>query len=283
MTTSPDTTDPLDGFGTVETVMHDLLPRTATVVETGRLSTNLHRLLFEITDADTFPFEPMGVDEHVKLFFPGPDGVVVMPEIGPRGIVRPEGGELPVHRDYTVRAFHRPSGRLTVDFVLHDAGVAGAWAQAARPGDRLGMLGPRGSHVYPAGYDWYLLAADESAVPAMSRWIEALPGGVPVIAVVEVAGTEAHVVLPEHDGLTVQILHRTSRPGDDHLLLDAVSALDFPDGTPFVWVAGEAETIKPVRRHLRRERGLDKRQMTVDGYWKAGTVNHDHHAVDEDD
>lgn len=36
--------------------------------------------------------------------------------------------------------------------------------------------------------------------------------------------------------------------------------------------------MKPIRRYLRRELGLPKQQVDVDGYWKKGTANLDHHS-----
>ena len=41
--------------------------------------------------------------------------------------------------------------------------------------------------------------------------------------------------------------------------------------------AGEANALKPIRRYLRRELGLSKDQVEVDGYWKKGDANLDHH------
>ena len=48
-------------------------------------------------------------------------------------------------------------GELTIDFALHDAGPATAWALAAKAGDALEIGGPRGSMVVADDFD-YLLA-----------------------------------------------------------------------------------------------------------------------------
>ena len=70
---------------------------------------------------------------------------------------------------------------LTIDFVVHgDAGVAGPWAAAARPGDRIYLQGPGGA--YCAGSDragWHLLVGDESALPAIAVAVERTRPGRP--------------------------------------------------------------------------------------------------------
>ena len=44
--------------------------------------------------------------------------------------------------------------------------------------------------------------------------------------------------------------------------------------------AAKAGAMKPIRRYLRHERGVPRRQVEVDGYWKRGATDFDHHDVD---
>ena len=269
----------------VSLTMHGLRPRTLEVVATELLAPRLRRVIFDITDPEDFHYVWMSPDEHVKLFFPQPDtGEIVMPDLGPDGIVLPEDGPRPIFRDYTVRSFDAARARLTIDFVVHEHGVGGSWAATAAPGDRLGVLGPRGSHIYPTGYDWYLLGADETALPALARWLDELPKDCGVVAFVEVGGPDDEIDLPTRDRVSVQYVHRgEAEPGHSDVLEQAIRAYEFPDGSFFTWIAGEANTLKPIRRYLRRELGLSKERVKVDGYWRAGTVNLDHHEADGDD
>lgn len=46
----------------------------------------------------------------------------------------------------------------------------------------------------------------------------------------------------------------------------------WPEGRVFAWVAGEALTLVPIRRWLRQEKGLDKEQVEVTGYWRRQAV-----------
>ncbi|NDZ96672.1 siderophore-interacting protein [Streptomyces sp. SID6673] len=271
---------PLDPRETeINLVMYGITTRYLEVIHSERLTPQMQRITFACTDPEGFHFVPMAPDEHVKLFFsePGTEEIA-MPAIGPNGIEPSTEGRRPIYRDYTVRAFDADRSEVVIDFVLHTHGVAGSWAADARPGARLGMLGPRGSHIYPVGYDWYLLAADETALPALGRWFEELPTGKRVVAFIEVADPEAEVALEPRTNAEVRYLHRSgAAPGNSPLLEQAIREFDFPTGEYFAWIAGEANTLKPIRRYLRRELGLPKDRIKVDGYWRSGTVNLDHH------
>lgn len=131
----------------------------------------------------------------------------------------PEGSGTPLFRDGTVRAYEADAQELTIDFVVHEHGVAGVWARDAKPGDELGVLGPRGNVLFPENCARYMAAGDETALRE----------------------------------LDIQV-----------------------DESIFGYAAGDATALKSIRRYLRRELGLSKEQVDVDGYWKKGTANLDH-------
>lgn len=268
----------------VRLVMHPLRPRVLEVVESLPLTPRMRRITFGGDVEADFPFVTMAPDGHFKLFFPDPEtGELLMPEIGPVGLAPRPDGRRPLFRDYTIRAANAEKRTVTIDFVLHTHGVAGNWAAQARPGDKIGAVGPRGSHIYPVGYDWYLLAADETALPALGRWFEELPADRRVVAFVEVTDAADELELRVSERATVRYLHRgDAAPGTTTLLADAIRATELPEGRGFAWAAGEANSLKPIRRYLTCELNLTKEQMKVDGYWRVGTVNLDHHADDED-
>ena len=94
--------------------------------------------------AEGFPWVVFAPADHVKLFFPHPGtGDLVFPTITEKGWTFPEDSGDPLYRDYTVRAYDAEAHELTIDFVVHDHGVAGVWARDAQPGAELGVLGPR--------------------------------------------------------------------------------------------------------------------------------------------
>lgn len=251
--------------------VEDITPRYRRVVLTG-------------DDLDSgFPFVPFAPSDHVKLFFPNPDtGELVVPTIAAKGWHYPEGAGEPIFRDYTVRAFDAAARELTIDFVVHDHGISGVWAREARPGQELGVLGPRGNIIFPEDYPRYVAAGDETALPAIARLVEEAPAQARVTALIEVADTGEEQPISGPSSFDIQWVHRDSAPvGDGHLsaLETALRAIDIdPSEQVFVFAAGEANAMKPIRRYLRRELGLPKQQVDVDGYWKKGTANLDHHS-----
>jgi NADPH-dependent ferric siderophore reductase len=256
----------------VELVWHDLTPRLLEVRRVHRLSPRMVRVTFGGEELDGFSYG--APDDHVKLFFPEPGAdLPVMPTLGEEGLEPPPpGSPLPVFRDYTIRYLRPAERELDVDFALHGHGPGGSWAAQAAPGQKLGVLGPRGSTMVPLTFDWYLLGADETAVPALAAWLEQLPADARVFAFAEVADAAEELPLKG-----VRWLHRDR--GES--LGPAILSWSKPDGDGYVWIAGEAGGLKPIRRYL-RGLGLPRDWMEVDGYWKRGIVNLDHHDDDHE-
>ncbi|UOZ10071.1 siderophore-interacting protein [Amycolatopsis sp. WQ 127309] len=233
------------------------------------------RVTFE---AATFAEVPAGApDQYVKVFFPRPGQETPnLPDTGSdvlswyRTYLAMPDGVRPPMRTYTVRA-HRPRfAEIDVDFVLHgDTGPASAWASRVTPGDRVAFLGPHGLYDVPAGTDWQLLTGDETALPAIGAIIEQLPAGARLSAYIEVSGREERQTFETRGAVEVHWLVRGARPHGE-ALLEAVRAATFPSGTPYAWVSGEAGVVKLVRRHLVRERDVDKRRICFTGYWRLG-------------
>jgi NADPH-dependent ferric siderophore reductase len=129
------------------------------------------------------------------------------------------------------------------------------------------VRGPGGAYRPDPDADWHLLAGDESAVPAITAAVEALPADAiaRVVVLVEDAGHEPALSLPIGAELTV--LHRAAGEG----LAAAVRALEWLPGRVHAFVHGEAEEVMHgVRPYLLKERGLDRDQVSVSGYWRRG-------------
>jgi len=201
-------------------------------------------------------------DHYVKLLFP-PLAAPYTAPFDPAAIK----AELPREhwprtRTYTVRAWDAERRRLTIDFVVHgDSGIAGPWAAAARPGDRLQLFGPGGAYTPDPAADWHLMVGDASVLPAIGASLARVPANVPVTVVAEVDGPEDEIALATLGALDL----RWVRTGT---LLDAVRALQLPPGRGQCFVHGEATAVREVRRHLLVERRLDPDALSVSGYWK---------------
>lgn len=264
----------------IETVRHDLGIRLLRVVESERIGPRMQRVILNGDDLDaSFPFPARATTDHVKLVFPDPaTGVVTLPHREPDGSgLRLRDLPNPV-RDYTVRRLDAHG--LTIDFVLHAHGPAGRWAQTALPGMPLGVLGPRGSHLYPVGYERFVLIGDETALPALGRWLDDATWSAPMEVHLLAASADEYP-LPSRSHTDV-MWHLSPDPAARISAVTALAGeLTLTDDT-FVWAAGEADSLVPLRRAL-RQRGLARAQYDIDGYWRTGVANLDHHAVPDDD
>ncbi|MFD2416130.1 siderophore-interacting protein [Amycolatopsis pigmentata] len=258
------------------------------VAEAGRITPGMARITFE--GAHLTGREP---DRQVKLYFPKPgQDLPRLPDAdgGFAGWYQaftaiPE-PERPWTRSYTVRAHDPGTSTVTVDFVLHGdsgEGPATRWARSARPGDTLGMFGPSDmfARTVPlsaslAEADWVLMAGDETTLPAIGTMIESLPDGVRVLAYVEVADAAEEQRFDTRGEVTLRWLHRDGIPaGHSDLLTNAVTEAEFPAGSVFAWLGGEAGTVRALRRYLVGDRKIDKTAIDFTGYWRAGLTQDD--------
>ncbi|MEV7196984.1 siderophore-interacting protein [Streptomyces sp. NPDC093510] len=250
--------------------------RQVEVVRTAMVGAGLLRLT--LGGPGTEGFEAHAPDEHVKLIFPEPDGSLRLPERNGAMLRWPRPG--PTSREYTVRRYDPVTGELDIDIVPHEGGLASDWAQEVEAGALVHVAGPPGGLIVPHTYDRYLLAGDITALPAIARWLEELPRTARGWAFVEVADADEEIELAAPEGFEVHWLHRGGLPaGTGGALERAVTAVSVPEGERvYVWVAGEAGQIKPLRRWVRDVLALDKADHDITGYWKRGVAD-----FDEDD
>ncbi len=218
-------------------------------------------------------FASASFDDHVKVFFPIPgDRRPARPVSAPDGrAFFPEG--RPVSRDFTPCRHDVAKNEIELEFVLHEGGTAGDWARQAKPGQMLGIAGPRGSKVIPTGFDWHVLIGDETALPAIGRRLEELPERVLAIAVIEVVDASEEVTFSAAGEPSVIWCHRRFSVRRGAALMRVLHRLVLPEGEGFVWAAGESSVIREVRRYLCAERGVAAKRINTAGYWKDGAVD----------
>ncbi|MDF4025830.1 siderophore-interacting protein [Luteibacter sp. PPL201] len=243
----------------IQRVRHEVKMRILEVVDVTRLTPRMVRITLHGTELTGFP--SASPDDHVKLFFPTPDGELNLPTMGPEGPVYPEGKAPSPARDYTPRAFRPDTLELDIDLVIHGEGPASTWADRARPGDRLGVGGPRGSMIVPADYDHYVLVGDETALPAIGRWLEEMPAEHRVTVLAEVPSLDERQALARD----VRWFVRGQAPSLDETL----ATMPLPKGDTFWWVAVESARARTLRSLLVETRGIDKDAVKATGYWQA--------------
>ncbi|MEU6552537.1 siderophore-interacting protein [Streptomyces sp. NPDC046915] len=242
-------------------------PHSAQVVRTERLTPHMQRVVLGGEGLADFAADTC-TDHYVKLLFPA--GGVTYPEPFDMERIRAEfpREQWPVTRTYTVRAWNPEQRELALDFVIHgDEGLAGPWAARVQPGETVRFMGPGGAYAPDVSADWHLLAGDESALPAIARALETLPEGVRAHALVEVSGPEEEQKIDS--AVAVTWLHRGDRPVGA-ALVEAVRALEFPEGRMHAFVHGEAAFVKELRRLLRVELAVPREDLSISGYWRLG-------------
>ncbi|MEM7252284.1 MAG: siderophore-interacting protein [Pseudomonadota bacterium] len=190
-------------------------------------------------------------------------------------VVFPQSGaDKPLMRSYTIRHFDADSEQLTLDFAVHDAGgPAITWATSARVGDEIEIRGPGATKLVDPEANWYLLAGDMSALPALSANLERMPANAKGYAVIEVLTEADKQPLRYPPGIDLIWVINPNNSQPNRLLFDQIVALPWLDGTPYPWFAGEFDAMREVRRFFRDEKAIDRRAMYISCYWKIGDTD----------
>jgi len=187
---------------------------------------------------------------------------------------RYDDGTRPPIRTLTPLRYSADDGELDIEVVLHGSGPLSGWAANAGPGVPAAVSGPGRGYEVDAGCRSFLLAGDESALPALGLLVAAMPLGADVRVMVEIADASARLSFPDRPGLTVTWHEQVAGavPGD--ALADAVMSSPLDDGDR-IWAAGEAAAMQRIRRHLFETVGVPRSRAVVRGYWKHGRAGGD--------
>jgi NADPH-dependent ferric siderophore reductase len=254
--------------------------RPLSVVEVEAVTPRLVRV--SLAGAALEGFEIAAPTQHVKLLFPAPgQDAPTLPEPGPDGLRFPDDQPRPVMRTFTPRRFDPASGRLDVEFVLHEEGPATAWARRAAPGAGLALAGPGGRLPLALESGHYIVAGDESAIPAVGTLLDALPASASAQVFLEVDGPDDQFALSSRADVAVTWRHRAPGAFGEELL-GAMTGADLT-GAAGIWVACEAAAVRRIRRLLLTDRAVDPSRLVTRGYWRLGEANHPDHDHGEDE
>jgi NADPH-dependent ferric siderophore reductase len=213
---------------------------TATLLRAAQLTPSTRRLTFSVPG-----FRTTGApDEWVHVFLGEP-------------------GDHRLRRNYTIRAVR--GEEVDVDVVLHEAGLMVSWVRAAQPGATLVWGDVGRTYAPPPDTDWLLLAGDVTALPAIGRILEELPGGMRAHVLAEVADERDRQSWTTAGDVEVTWL---TGAGPSRLVR-AARTLSEPAGQGYWWMAGETRTLRAARRWLRHERQVPTERWSLTGYWLA--------------
>lgn len=213
-------------------------------------------------------FRSDGFDDEFKLILPDAEtGELLIPTQNDGRLHWPREA-FGATRTYTVRRWDARMGEIDVDIVKHGSGPATRWAYSCQVGDDIHVAGPKMSGAHPEA-DWLLIAGDETALPAIARWLEEMHAGTRAEVFIEVASADRVQELTTRADARITWLDRNGAPaGTTTLLFDALQAAPWRSDDVYAWVAGEALTLAPIRRWLRNDKALPKDRVEVTGYWR---------------
>ncbi|MEH6757697.1 MAG: siderophore-interacting protein [Parasphingorhabdus sp.] len=236
-------------------------PRTLSVMDSFRVTPNLHRLRLGGEGLAGFPEGQSG--GYVKLMLPDADG------------------GKPCVRTYTIR--HQSEAGLDVDFALHgsddESGPATRWAINAQVGDTVTLGGPGAAKPLPGGSGPFLLVGDMTALPAISVNLEALPDDATGHAIILIRDAADKQDIAKPEGVAINWLVDADLGANPALLSDAVRTVPAVEALAYAWVACEFEGMKLLRQYLRVEQGFGQERLYISSYWKRGLIEDDHKQV----
>lgn len=245
-------------------VRNELRFRHIQVASKTKIAGNFWRIVF--SGSDLAGFHSPGFDDHIKVFFPAASGETPrLPQITDEGIVWPD-GLRPAARDYTPLAFDGVSS-LTLDFYIHQSGVASDWATRAQIGDSLIIGGPRGSLVVPTDYAFQLYVCDETGLPAFTRRKRDVTARHLYLFACSDEAT-GRDYLTDTDGVNLHWLGSGQK--QDAQISQLISQLDqltIPSEDYFIWLTGEGEFVKALCDYFTLRRGLNSDYIRAVAYW----------------
>lgn len=244
-------------------------PRVLTVKSTLFLTPNMRRITLGGDALANFPTGSEGA--HIKLLF------------------EQDALDRPAMRTYTVAQQRSAQNEIDIDFMLHDRknvtehALAAPWSLTAKLGDTISIFGPGLASYISLDADYFLLAADMTALPALTVSLKTLPNNAKGKVFVEVLSEEDKQTLPHPENVEIVWVINDAPGSDASPLYHTIEQADWPVGRVAGWVACEFKTMKRIRSYLKGERGLEKSRLYISSYWKRGDTEEQHKVAKEAD
>ncbi len=211
----------------------------------------MRRIKFKDDDLSLFPHNQ--ASGYPKLSFEDEDGTEVK-------------------RAYTIRAFNGET--LALDFFDHQPlGPASGWAQSARVGSILRAFVPGEKKLAYPEADWFFFGGDMSSLPGISVNLEALKASAKGYAVISVPHETDKQSLLHPAGIQLIWVIDSAITKPCLALTEKIRSLEWLEGVPYPWFAGEFEGMRDIRRFFKDEMKIDRKNMYLSCYWKTGTAD----------
>lgn len=252
----------------VKSIKNRRVARKLTVKSSTNLTPNMRRVTLQGDDLGNFPADSEGA--YIKLMF----------EQG--------GNEKPAMRTYTVSEQRSAQNEIDVDFMLHGEhgaadGIAAPWSRNAKPGETISLFGPGPAKFINTDAECFLLAADMTALPALTANLKLLPDNARGKAFIEILSDADKQDLPRPEGVELVWVINDAPGSDASPLFHAIEQAEWPQGKLAVWVACEFKTMKKIRQYLKDDKGVEKSHLYISSYWKKGNTEEEHKVAKQAD
>jgi len=248
-------------FGLALGVMGYLKPEMVIPGFTG--DTNAHNMAIWMTSARNIA---MGVVMIYALMSKQPTLKLRIPDV-----------TRPKMRTYTARSYDSNNQTLDIDFAIHQpAGAATSWALNVKVGDNIELKGPGTLKIDTSVGDWYLFAADMSALPAAISVIETLPPSAKGYAFLEISDELDKQEFSAPTGIEIKWLVHPNPKEKSSQQLNAIKAIKMLEGTPNIFVAGELSTIREIKQFINEQERFKDAFTYISSYWKIGLKEEEH-------
>ncbi len=240
------------------------IPRSLTVKSVTNITPNMRRVTLKIDSVDIFP--PNAEGAFMKMLFEQDD--------------KPK----PIMRTYTLSQQRSQLNEVDIDFMLHSDsqgvthGIAAPWSLNAQAGDRISLFGPGPAKFINIDADCFLLAADMTALPALSANLKLLPKNAMGKAFIEILSEDDKQDLVKPENVEIVWVINDIPGSDDSPLFDAIKNSEWQHGQVAVWSACEFKTMKKIRQYVKVEREVDRSHYYISSYWKKGNTEEEHKA-----
>lgn len=251
----------------VEAPRHKIDQHVLTITRVQKLSDQLVRLVASAPKLDGYRSNG-ALDEYVKVYAADPALGLVPPYDLRELRQRLPREQVPRSKSYTIRWIDPVVDELAIDFVLHgEPGTVGHWAGTVEPGAALVISPARSKTSIQLGADYYVLAADEAGIPAISKILETLPEHAQGVALLEIADERGMFDVKHPEGVELRWISRDGVPaGRSDVLAHAFQTLEIPNRSLSVVAHAERSSVKAISRICDRW-NLSKRSSHISSYW----------------